>query len=194
MREALQKTANDRAASAIRLDYTPAQQKRTREEYAIGNPFCINRDVDCLERNQNKPAHAKGHRGDFFLRKDPLGGLAFAVQLLWFRYSAEKCLFTCSRRRPHGIESMLREKENFETGRTVASRRRAATARLELISMRRCSRGFFETRQHKFAEFVGRESMAKQKPLGKRRLGDGFEVVRLLLSLNAFYDHSEAQG
>ncbi len=41
-----------------------------------------------LERNQSKRALTKSLEGGFFLRKKPLGRLAFGVQLLWFRYNS----------------------------------------------------------------------------------------------------------
>jgi hypothetical protein len=49
-----------------------------------------------LERNQSKRALTKSIEGVFFLRKKPLGGLAFGVQLLWFRCSrAGRATKTC---------------------------------------------------------------------------------------------------
>ena len=40
-----------------------------------------------LERNQSKRAPTRSCEGGFFLRKKPLGSIAFGVQLLWFRCS-----------------------------------------------------------------------------------------------------------
>jgi len=52
--------------------------------YGVGSPWVGNAG-ERLERNQSKSALANTLGGGFFLRKKPLGRLAFVTQLLWFR-------------------------------------------------------------------------------------------------------------
>src|ERR1035437_6616232 len=48
----------------------------------------IIREAERLERNQSTRAPFESVHGGFFLRKKPLGSIAFGVQLLWFRSTA----------------------------------------------------------------------------------------------------------